>query len=88
MDAGQEEIGGLGRRLKRRDGQTWWLLDYQTSRPAAGEDWEAFITQETEKYRPQLLAYREMAAKAKGIEPPEAIRLGVYFTACRKVVEV
>ena len=69
------------------DGQTWWLLDFKTSRPAPGEDWEAFITQETEKYRPQLLAYREMAAKAKGIEPPEAIRLGVYFTACRKVVE-
>jgi len=29
-----------------------------------------------------------MAAKAKGIEPPEAIRLGIYFTACRQVVEV
>ena len=70
------------------DGQDWWLLDFKTSRPAPGEDWEAFITQETEKYRPQLLAYREMAAKAKGIEPPEAIRLGVYFTACRQVVEM
>ena len=43
------------------DGQTWWLLDFKTSRPAPGEDWEAFISQETEKYRPQLLAYREMA---------------------------
>ena len=70
------------------DGQDWWLLDYKTSRPANGEDWEAFITQETEKYRPQLLAYREMAAKAKGIEPPEDIRLGIYFTACRRAVEV
>ena len=50
------------------DGNDWWLLDYKTSRPAAGEDWEAFITRETEKYRPQLLAYREMAAKAKGID--------------------
>ena len=70
------------------DGNDWWLLDFKTSRPAAGEDWEAFISRETEKYRPQLLAYREMAAKAKGIEPPEAIRLGIYFTACRKVVEV
>jgi hypothetical protein len=29
-----------------------------------------------------------MAAKARGIEPPEAVRLGVYFTAGRKVVEV
>jgi ATP-dependent exoDNAse (exonuclease V) beta subunit len=70
------------------DGHNWWLLDFKTSRPARGEDWEAFITQETEKYRPQLLAYREMAAKAQGIEPPEAIRLGIYFTACRKVVEM
>jgi ATP-dependent exoDNAse (exonuclease V) beta subunit len=70
------------------DGKDWWLLDYKTSRPAAGEDWEAFISRETEKYRPQLLAYREMAARAQGIDPPGAIRLGVYFTACRKVVEV
>jgi ATP-dependent helicase/nuclease subunit A len=70
------------------DGKNWWILDYKTSRPAAGADWEAFVAQETEKYRPQLLAYREMAAKAKGIEPPAAIRLGIYFTACRRVVEV
>jgi ATP-dependent helicase/nuclease subunit A len=70
------------------DGQTWWLLDFKTSRPAPGEDWEAFISQETEKYRSQLLAYREMAARVRGIEPPKAIRLGIYFTACRKVVEL
>jgi ATP-dependent exoDNAse (exonuclease V) beta subunit len=70
------------------NGQDWWLLDFKTSRPAPGEDWEAFITQETEKYRPQLLAYREMAGKAKGIEPPETIRLGIYFTACRQLVEM
>jgi hypothetical protein len=70
------------------DGNDWWLLDYKTSRPAVGQDWEAFIQRETEKYRPQLLAYREMAARAQGIDPPEAIRLGVYFTACREVVEV
>jgi ATP-dependent exoDNAse (exonuclease V) beta subunit len=70
------------------DGQTWWLLDFKTSRPAPGADWDIFLAQETEKYRPQLLAYREMAAKAKGIESPEAIRLAVYFTACRRVVEL
>jgi ATP-dependent exoDNAse (exonuclease V) beta subunit len=70
------------------DGQDWWLLDFKTSRPAPGEDWEAFITRETEKYRPQLLAYREMAARAREIEPPEAIRLGIYFTAGQKVVEM
>jgi ATP-dependent helicase/nuclease subunit A len=69
------------------DSQNWWILDFKSSRPAAGEDWETFISQETEKYRPQLLAYREMAAQAKGIEPPEAIRVGLYFTACQRLVE-
>jgi ATP-dependent exoDNAse (exonuclease V) beta subunit len=70
------------------DGNDWWLLDFKTSRPARDEDWDTFLAQEAEKYRPQLMAYREMAAKAQGIEPPEAIRVGVYFTACRKMVEV
>jgi ATP-dependent exoDNAse (exonuclease V) beta subunit len=70
------------------DGQDWWLLDYKSSRPADGEDWEAFLRRETDKYRPQLLAYREMAARAKGIDPPAAIRLVLYFTACRRAVEV
>jgi ATP-dependent helicase/nuclease subunit A len=70
------------------DGNDWWLLDYKTSRPAAGEDWEAFIAQETETYRPQLLAYREMVAKAKGLASPGDIRAALYYTACRRVVEV
>ena len=51
------------------------------------KDWENFIARETEKYRPQLLAYREMTAKAKGLRPEE-IRLAIYFTACRKVEEI
>jgi ATP-dependent exoDNAse (exonuclease V) beta subunit len=70
------------------DGKDWWLLDFKTSRPAGDKDWEDFIAQETEKYRPQLLAYREMAAKAKGLASPAAIRVGIYFTACRRVVEM
>ena len=72
-------------RLVCRDG-VWWLLDYKTSRPDKGVDWEEFIAREAEKYRPQLLDYREMAAKALGIEPPEALRLVLYFTACRRAV--
>lgn len=70
------------------DGELWWLLDYKTSRPAGGENWEDFIARETEKYRPQLEAYREMAAKARGISPPEVIRVALYFTAIRKAVEL
>ena len=69
------------------DGQDWWLVDFKSSRPPVGGDWEDFLTQEREKYRPQLLAYREMVAKAKGISP-NAIRPALYFTACQQVVEL
>jgi ATP-dependent helicase/nuclease subunit A len=73
-------------RLVCRDG-TWWLLDYKTSRPEGEEGWEEFIRREAEKYRPQLLAYREMAARALGVEPG-AIRLVLYFTARQRAVEL
>lgn len=69
------------------DGKYWWLVDYKTSRPADGGDWESFMAAEAEKYRPQLLAYRDMTAKARGI-PREAIKGIIYFTACRQAVEV
>ena len=69
------------------DGHSWWILDYKTSRPAAGGDWNEFIAHETAKYRPQLLAYREMAAKARGL-PPAEIKLALYFTACQRVVDL
>jgi ATP-dependent helicase/nuclease subunit A len=69
------------------DGDHWWILDYKTSRPEADADWGALLAHETEKYRPQLLAYREMAARAKGLAPEE-IRLALYFTACQRVVEI
>jgi ATP-dependent exoDNAse (exonuclease V) beta subunit len=69
------------------DGKDWWLVDFKSSRPPVGGDWEDFLTQEKEKYRPQLLAYREMVAKAKGVSP-DAIRLALYFTACQHVVEL
>jgi ATP-dependent helicase/nuclease subunit A len=69
------------------DGKDWWLLDYKSSRPAEGQDWEAFLAHETEKYRPQLLAYREMLAKLKGLAP-EDIKLALYFTAYRRAVEL
>jgi ATP-dependent exoDNAse (exonuclease V) beta subunit len=69
------------------DGQSWWILDYKTSRPETDADWESFIAHETGKYRPQLLAYREMAAKARGLAPEE-VRLALYFTACQRAVEL
>jgi hypothetical protein len=69
------------------DGQEWWILDYKTSRPEREEDWDEFIRGEVEKYRPQLLAYREMAARFQGLAP-ETVRLALYFTACRRAVEL
>ena len=47
------------------DGRDWWLLDYKSSRPEDPAAWEDFISGEVVKYRPQLLAYREMAARAE-----------------------
>jgi ATP-dependent helicase/nuclease subunit A len=69
------------------DGEVWWLLDYKTSRPEDPEKWEEFLAREKEHYRPQLLAYREMAARARGIAP-EDIRLVLYFTALRRAVAI
>ncbi len=68
------------------DGRQWWLLDYKTSRPAAGEDWEVFLEHEVKKYRPQLLAYRDMAAKFFDLNPPEVINTILYFTAAHRHV--
>jgi ATP-dependent exoDNAse (exonuclease V) beta subunit len=82
----EEDAGpGLIRRgvidLLAFDGQDWWILDYKTSRPEREEEWDDFIRGEVEKYRPQLMAYRQMAAKAQGLEAPESMKMGLYFTA-------
>jgi len=69
------------------DGRDWWLVDFKTSRPPAGGDWDAFLVQEKEKYRPQLQAYRDMVAAARDLSP-EAIRPALYFTACHKILEL
>lgn len=69
------------------DGRDWWLVDFKTSRPPAGLAWEDFLRGEKEKYAPQLMAYREMTAKARGIDP-QALRPALYFTACRTMVEL
>jgi ATP-dependent helicase/nuclease subunit A len=70
------------------DGSNFWLVDFKSSRPPAGEGWDDFLAHEQEKYRPQLAAYREMTARVKGIESLEDIRLALYFTACQRLVEL
>jgi len=68
------------------NGQEWWLVDYKTSRPPEGQQWDDFLAREKEKYRPQLSAYREMAARVLGLADPGDIHLLLYFTACRQAV--
>jgi ATP-dependent helicase/nuclease subunit A len=69
------------------DGRDWWLVDFKTSRPPAGLAWEDFLRSEKEKYAPQLEAYREMTAKARGLSP-DALRMALYFTCCQLAVEL
>ncbi|MBW1918150.1 MAG: UvrD-helicase domain-containing protein [Deltaproteobacteria bacterium] len=68
------------------EGGQWWLVDYKTSRPHAGEAVPEFLAREAEKYRPQLLAYQEMAAHTLGLANPGEIRLALYFTALRQKI--
>ncbi|MGQ9920381.1 MAG: UvrD-helicase domain-containing protein, partial [Desulfobacca sp.] len=67
------------------DGRDWWLLDYKTTRPQPEESWADFEARELPQYRPQMLAYRAMAAKFFGLEAT-AIKTVLYFTALRRVV--
>jgi ATP-dependent exoDNAse (exonuclease V) beta subunit len=53
---------------------TRWVIDYKTS-THEGADLEAFLTQEAERYRPQLTGYVELA-QAVGEEP---VRAALYF---------
>lgn len=66
-----------------RVGNRWRLVDFKTARSSDGEDPEAFCRRESQKYWPQLLAYREMWAKARGIDESE-VDVAIFWTACRR----
>jgi ATP-dependent exoDNAse (exonuclease V) beta subunit len=70
----------------RVDG-VWWLVDFKTSRPlVTGRDEvtpDAFYEKELQKYRPQLLAYREMWSRCREVEPA-AVRPVLYWTALQR----
>jgi ATP-dependent exoDNAse (exonuclease V) beta subunit len=60
---------------------TWWLVDFKTSKSlSADASPDAFCRGELEKYRPQLMAYREMWAKCRQVKA-DAVRAAVYWTA-------
>ncbi|RLA87979.1 MAG: hypothetical protein DRG58_09355 [Deltaproteobacteria bacterium] len=70
------------------DGSEWWLVDYKTGRPLPGEPISEFLARETQTYRPQLLAYREMAVQTLGLADAEPIRLALYYTALRQKISL
>ncbi len=71
----------------RQDENHWWIVDFKTSRPAAGQVEAEFVEQQVEYYRPQLVAYQAMLAKAKGVDIVQ-IRMGLYFTGIQQWHEI
>jgi ATP-dependent exoDNAse (exonuclease V) beta subunit len=71
----------------RKEEGCWWVVDFKSSRPAAGQPEHEFVEQQVEYYRPQLLAYQSMLAKAKGIDVAK-IKTGLYFTSIQQWHEI
>ncbi|MBW2020561.1 MAG: UvrD-helicase domain-containing protein [Deltaproteobacteria bacterium] len=71
----------------KQDRDHWWVVDFKTSRPEPGQAEAEFVKQQAKHYRPQLIAYQGMLAKAKGVDPVK-IRVGLYFTNLRQWHEI
>lgn len=69
------------------DGSNWWVVDYKTSRPLLGESLDHFVAREVLRYRPQLLAYKEMIANCFKVDL-STVRPVLYFTALQRKVEL
>ena len=76
LDKNVIRVGRIDLVLKTANGIV--LVDFKTGRP--GPDSDVWLTTELARYRPQLVAYREMAAKALGA-PPTRIQPVLFFTA-------
>jgi ATP-dependent exoDNAse (exonuclease V) beta subunit len=71
----------------KQDGDRWWIVDFKTSRPGTGQTEAEFVRQQVQYYRPQLIAYQAMLAKAKGIGIAQ-IGMGLYFTSIQQWHEI
>jgi len=69
------------------DGRDWLLVDYKTTPLPEGMPMETFLQEQAVLYREQLLAYKEMLAHARSLDP-SSIRLFLYFTALQKEYEI
>jgi ATP-dependent exoDNAse (exonuclease V) beta subunit len=61
----------------------WRVVDFKTSRPLKTDDIEAFLQEEIELHRAQMLAYREICAKLTGAAFAD-IEVFIYWTALRE----
>lgn len=82
LDENVIRVGRIDLVLKTADGIV--LVDFKTGRPGtrsrAGPDSDAWLAAEIARYRPQLAAYRDMAAKALRA-PLTRIQPVLFFTA-------
>jgi len=62
------------------DGTTWWIVDFKTSCPGAGNNLEDFLQMEEKKYTPQIEHYCSMLNNLINDDSQE-IRAGIYLTA-------
>lgn len=83
LDKNVIRVGRIDLVLKTANGIV--LVDFKTGRP--GPDSDAWLVAELARYRPQLVAYREMAAKALGA-PPTRIQAVLFFTALLGWVDI
>jgi hypothetical protein len=63
------------------------LVDYKTTLLPEGMTVETFLQEQADLYRGQLLAYQEMLAHARSLDPA-LIRIFLYFTAIQKEYEI
>ena len=92
-DAASElELHSGGRQLRRfivdrtfidTDG-TRWIIDYKTAEPAEGEDPQAFVEAQLERYRNQLDGYRKLFYQ----RGEHAVRCALYFPLMRRLAEL
>jgi ATP-dependent exoDNAse (exonuclease V) beta subunit len=71
----------------KQDGDVWWVVDFKTSHPVAGQTKADFLKQQGEYYLLQLKAYQSMLAKAKEVDIAQ-IRAGLYFTSLQQWYEI
>ena len=71
----------------KQEGDRWWIVDFKTSRYGAGQAKAEFLKEQVEYYRPQLIAYQAMLARAKGVDIAQ-IRVGLYFTSLQQWHEI